>query len=83
MAQSQTSKQKASQEEEPRQPIGKCVGFNCVMPSVDEELVSEAALLGYSPARLRSYLERNELNNATTTYFLLQIKKQSMSSDTT
>lgn len=70
MAQSQTREQQASQEEEPRQPI-------------DEELINEAALLGYSRARLRSYLERNELNNATTTYFLLQIKKQSMSSDTT
>lgn len=50
---------------------------------LDEELIEEAAALGYLPGVLRSYLAKNELNNATATYYLLQSKKQSNLVDTT
>ena len=52
----------------------------CVL---DDSLLGEAAILGYAPEVLRRYLANHELNNATTTYYLLQSKKQSNLVDTT
>ena len=50
---------------------------------LDDEVISEAGNMGYDCDALRRYLQQNELNNATTTYFLLQSKKQSNLLDTT
>lgn len=50
---------------------------------IDEDIIEEMEQLGYKPALSRQYLCRNELNNASTTYYLLQSKKQSNLVDTT
>jgi len=50
---------------------------------VDNDLIQECANLGFEPSALRRYLEKNDLNSATTTYYLLQSKKKSNFVDTT
>lgn len=47
--------------------------------------MEEAAQLGYPASALRRYLQKNELNNATTTYYLLESKGKNQPStvDTT
>lgn len=41
---------------------------------LDDVIIEECQGLGYAAPTLRRYLRKNELNNATTTYYLLQAK---------
>jgi|LauGreDrversion4_2_1035121.scaffolds.fasta_scaffold575965_3 hypothetical protein len=51
--------------------IGKCNELICL----DEEIIVKVTNFGYPKEQLRRYLQKCELNNATTAYYLLEQRK--------